>query len=332
MSIRVSQSRVKTWRRCARAHYNKYVLGYTKKKVKRPLSFGKMVHEMIEAHANGKDPFDVLESIPLDKLRLFAQEREHYGEIIEDLGIIMEAYFDYWESQPTKLRYVGIGGKRAEHKFEIEIMTDVIWVGLIDAIGRERRSRWLVEHKTFSRMPTEEDRWRSLQSAVYVRANDIMGWRPLDGTLWDYIWSKAPPRPAPLKDGSLSKRNTPTLKGAIKLAAKEHGRPRSEVKALATLTHRPELWFSRTRNPLKSNVVDILFADFERSVKEIVDNGDNCRVMNIERHCSWCDFEPLCRAELTNGDVDFILAREFTIDKKDHSQAGREEGDEGASA
>lgn len=317
-TINVSQSRIKTWRRCQRAHYNKYVLKLKRKRVSRPLSFGRLVHQMIEEHANGRDPFDVPNNISMKDLSMFAAEREHYGEIVEDVNIIMEAYFDYWEASRTALQYVEVNGKRAEHRFEITMLGgEVKWVGLIDAIGRERGHRWLVEHKSFSRMPGDDDRWRSLQSAVYIRANDILGWKPLTGTLWDYIWSKSPPRPGLLKNGQLSKKNTPTLYGAIKVAAKDAGLTRKAARELGALTHKPELWFSRTRNPIKPKLIDMLFADFETSVREIVEGGEKCRTMNVERHCSWCDFEPMCRAEMTGGDVDYVKGREYTVDKKD---------------
>ena len=42
--------------------------------------------------------------------------------------------------------------------------------------------------------------------------------------------------------------------------------------------------------------------------------------MNIERHCSWCDYEPLCRARLQGNDFDFIKERQYEIDKGDHKK------------
>ena len=93
--FKVSQSKVKTYRRCHRAYHNKYVLNLKRKRVKRPLMFGRMVHEMLDADANGDDPFEILDRINLDNMKLFASEREMYGDIVDDVAIIMEDYFDY---------------------------------------------------------------------------------------------------------------------------------------------------------------------------------------------------------------------------------------------
>lgn len=318
--FKVSQSKVKTYRRCHRAYHNKYVEKLKRKRVKRPLMFGRMVHEMIEAHAGGDDPFEVLDRINLENLKLFAVEREAYGEIVADVRTIMTDYFDHWPDED--LTYARIRGKSAEHEFEIEVLPGVLWNGKIDAVAwTPNKLRWLVEHKTFTRMPSEDERWRSLQSSTYLRAMGIMGWKVPEGTCWDYIRSKSPPRPGVLADGSMSKKKIDTLPTAIREAIEARGMSVEEAAGMApfieSIKPNRNEWFKRIHTPVSEEVVGLLFEDFLSTVREMTDRHGKVRDMNIERHCSWCDYEPLCRAELQGSDVDYIKGKEYYTDEKD---------------
>ena len=311
--FKVSQSKVKLWRRCRYAYHLKYVEKLRRKRKSRPLVFGTLVHQMIEADANGHDPFDVLRSLDPKQLKLFASEKQAYGELLQDVSDIMEEYFNHWEN--SGLTYIRKAGKAAEHSFEIEIVPGILWNGKIDAIARsENRLRWLVEHKTFNRKPSDDDRWRNLQSVSYFRAMDILGWKPVDGTLWDYIWSKPPRRPALLKDGTLSKKNIETLPVAVAAAIKEYGLdPKKYREYKRSTAANRKLWFQRIYTPVKPEVSKLVFDDFVSSAKEMRDMHGKACEKNIERHCTWCDFEPLCRAQLQGNDFDYIKEREYEI-------------------
>lgn len=315
--FKVSQSKVKTYRRCHRAYHNKYVEKLKRKKVTRPLTFGRIVHEMIEAFANGDDPFEILDAINLRDAKLFASEREEYGEIIDDIHTIMTEYFAHYPD--NDLVYLRRGGRSAEHEFNIELMDGVIWNGKIDAFGRTpNKLTWLVEHKTFNRRPSDDDRWRNLQSITYFRAIDIMGWPAVDGVCWDYIGSKAPAQPGILADGSMSQKAIKTLPTAVEKFLARHkpgGNADYRPFIQKTAVNRDE-WFLRIHTPVLKEAVDHIFSDFENTIRRMVDDHGKVRDMNIERHCSWCDYEQLCRAELLGGDVDFLKKKEYTTDAK----------------
>lgn len=323
--FKVSQSKVKTYRRCHRAYHNKYVEKLKRKRVKRPLMFGRMVHEMLEADANGDDPFELLEKIDLDNMKLFTVEKEQYGEIVENVGLIMEEYFNYWPEKD--LRFLRRDGKSAEHSFEIEILDGILWNGKIDAVGRTPNGlKWLVEHKTFTKKPNEDERWRNLQSSTYIRANDLLGWFPnIDGTLWDYIRSKDPAQPGVLADGKLSSKAIDSLPSAIRAAIRRHGlSPRDYKPLIGKMETNRSNWFDRIHTPVSREVVDRVFDDFLNTVREMSERHGKCSDMNIERHCSWCDYEQLCRAELTGGDVDYLKKKEYYIDDKERQEIGDE--------
>ena len=321
--FRVSQSKVKTWRRCRHAYHLKYVEKLKAKRKTRALTFGTLVHTMIERHAEGDDPMEVLAEMDVSQLKLFAAEKAEYGEIIDDTRRIMVEYFDYWDKDPKPLRYERIKGKSAEHSFDIEILPNVIWNGKIDARGTREGLRWLVEHKSFKRRPTDDDRWRNLQSSSYFRAMDMLGMKPVDGTCWDYIWSKPPAVPGLLKDGSMSRKSIDTLPRAVSDAIKLHKLKAHDYRDfIQAVEKNRSKWFLRIYTRVDEEARDFIFNEFIETIKEMVEGHGKKKDMNIERHCSWCDFEPLCRAKLQGLDYDFIKERHYEkSEKREHEAA-----------
>lgn len=321
MSFQVSQSKVKVWRRCQYAYHLRYVEKLRKKTKSRPLTFGTIVHSMIEKYAEGDDPFDALEEAAEKNKKLFRTEQEIYGEIIDDVRQIMTSYFEYYPEE--ELVYKRIKGRNGEHEFNITMddydLPEVTWTGKIDAIGRTpNKALWIVEHKTFSKKPSDDDRWRNLQSATYIKVNQTLGWKPVEGMLWDYIGSKSPTKPGLLKDGSLSQKNISTLPITVKETIAELGLKSMDVVELLkkSESHLAD-WFQRIHTPVNEEVVDMLFDDFVVSIKEMMRGHGKCKVKNIEKHCGWCDYNNICRAELEGSDRDFVIQKEYTIAKRE---------------
>lgn len=311
----VSQSKVKSWRKCRRQYSYKYVEGLRPKKKKRPLQFGDLIHKMIEAHADAEDPFQLLDKIALEKGKMFAAEREMYGDIINDIRSIMTEYFDYWGE--SSLVYLRRNKKSAEHEFEIELFDGVSFKGKIDAVGKNNDLRCLVEHKTFTRMPSEDHRWRNIQSSVYIRALDILGWS-VEATLWDYIKSKPPIKPDILKSGAMSTKVIDSLPNVIMGVIEQNNLdPSKYSEFIALIKNNRDSYFKRINTPVNKKIVDCVFDDFVSTAKEIVELHGKSQERTIDLHCDYCEFEPLCRAELLGMDVDFIKSREFSTNEKD---------------
>lgn len=310
--LKVSQSKVTTWQKCHRAYFHKYVEKIRPKRVRRPLKFGSIVHEMMEAYGQKKDPMKVLDEINLKDQKLFTAEREMYGEIIRDIRTIMSEYFDFWH--PRDLKLVGVDGKYTEHHFEVEVAKDIIAEGYIDGLGiTPNKLRWLVEHKTFDKLPSDDHRWRNLQSTLYIRIIEMLGlMKRVDGVCWNYIRSKPPTVPQLLKNGQLSVKAIVTLPSVVERTLKEHGlRSADHRKLIERAENSRKEYFFRIFTPVNHQVVDKMFDGFIDSAREIADNHGIKRDQNMGRHCDWCDYEPLCRAELTGGDVDFLKEKEY---------------------
>lgn len=308
--MKVSQSKIKLWRRCRAAYHYKYVEKLRKKFKARPLQFGTLIHECIEALFNEQDPFEHLEKVEKKQGKVFKALADEYGAIIEDVGNIIEEYEDHWADDG--LVPIEIGGRAAEHEFEIALGDSLTWTGKIDAKAERNNLNWIVEHKTFTRKPNTDDRWRNLQSSVYSVANDILGWDPADGTCWDYIWSKPPAQPKLLQSGKMSQAKLDSLPNVVRAFIKKNGLDRKEyIGYLRQIQSNREKWFDRIYTPLHSDVVDLLFDDFVRTAIEILELHGKTKDMNIDRHCGWCDYEMLCRAKLTGGDADFLKEKHY---------------------
>lgn len=313
--FRVSQSKLKTWRRCKRQYHYKYVAKLRARKKSRPLGFGSLIHRMIEADAEGKDPFEAMNH-EFDAAPIFAEEREFFRELREDVEDIMTEYFEFWQKQP--LAFIKHGRIRVEHEFTVSVEDGLTVTGKIDGHIRAKRMSWLLENKSFSKPPNEDDRWRSIQGSVYIRIVQMLGWRPVDGMLWNYIRSKPPTMPQLKKNGELSARSIDSLPSRIVRAFEIMGVPITEKhRALMSAARENRTrYFWRVFSTVKPGVVDRLFSDFITTAREAREAHGKTQVMTIDRHCSWCEFEPLCRAELTGGDTDFLVERDF-YEKKD---------------
>lgn len=324
MEMTLSQSRAKTWRRC-KAQFNfKYNLNLKRRRVKRPLSFGTFVHEMLDAEANGKDPYSHIRKFAKKKMkedRIFTAEKDLYYEILDDALLVMGEYFKFWPKR--HLRYISIKGKKTEHKFEWQPPgEDFLITGRIDAFARTKnRLKWLVEHKSGKKIMPEDERWRNLQVAVYKKvAHELNYIGDIDGICWNMLRSKSPTRPQLLVGGTLSLKKLDTLPSAILDTIKKLGKnPKDYPTLLDNAKRNRNQWFQRIFHPISGEVLDHLYRDFIDTGREIVQGYEGVKkqpTKTIERHCSWCDFEPICRAELTGSDPEFVIEREYLRNEK----------------
>lgn len=317
--INVSQSKAKTWRECRRRYHYKYVEELRPVKKKRPLIFGSIVHMMLEADANGDDPFVVLDNVDLTNEKLFKEEVEMYGEIVSDIRVLMTDYFEYWGKHKKAIQFSRKNKRSAEHEFSVEIAPGVKFKGKIDAVGKSQGMRWLVEHKTFKRMPNEDFRWKAVQSGVYIRAIEMMGWwSDIEGTLWDYVGNRPADVPNLLLNGKVSEAKLNSLPTRVKaFLATQKATPKDYPKLWTQTLENRDNYYLRVYTPLNRAVVDDTWSDFVSTAIEIRDEGEIKKQRTVGQHCSWCDYEKLCRGEVTNLDLDFLKTREYTTEPEE---------------
>jgi len=312
--FRVSQSKVKQWRKCHYSYHLRYPLGLKKKVKSRSLQVGTIIHKMLDADAEGNDPMLLLKQIGKDNAKLFSSQREEYGEIIDDIRQIMTEYFNYWS--PKDFTNRRINKRSGEYKFEIDMFGgDVCWTGTVDKIGyTQDKLNWIGETKSFKRRPDDGARWRSIQSATYIRAVRELGWcnYEIEGMMWDYIHNKPPTKPALLKAGGISEKNINTLPITIRETFKELGlEPKLFKSYIKRHEDRLDEWFFRIYTPVDNSVVDHLFEDFTMTIQEMMAGHGKVKDKNVEVHCNWCDYNSICQAELEGNDVDYVIEKEF---------------------
>lgn len=321
-AFKTSQSKVEAWRQCRQKYHWKYSERLAKRRIRRPFAFGRIIHEMKEEKANGGDPFEHLAELNKKHGHMFKEEVEEYGDIMTDTRLVMVDYYDYYKTKP--LTILRRKGQAAEHAFELEVDKGALLIkGKIDQFAQTpNKLTWIVEHKNVKDIPDEDARWRNLQSMVYNRVNDMLGWFKVEGLLWDYIRSKSPSRPRILKSGLPSKAALDTLPSVVvdfytntlKKPAKDI--PKFMIEAAER--NRPH-FFQRIFTPTKKKLVDLVWNEFIETSREMSEKHGKSKTKTIGRHCSWCDYEPLCRAELRGLDVDYLKESEYYEEPSDYS-------------
>lgn len=310
--MEVSNSRIKLWRRCHRAHWYKYEEKLVKKLPPVPLIRGRIIHEMIEAWISGKSWKTVLDGYLKEYNKMFQEEKEQYGDLPSELPRIMEGYIRKWKKEP--LEYLEVEGKRCEIPLKIDLLPQITFTAVIDAIAIDSRGRtWLVEHKTHKEIPPEEVRLSNLQTTLYCWALEQKGITKPTGVLWDYIRTKPPVIPEILKNGELSRRkNMDTDYDTYFQAIISAGQDPSDYQdILDILKSRGDRFYKRVYFPAPGSLIKPLVSEFIETAKEIFYLGSRSKARNLSRDCSWCSYYPLCQAELRGLDADYIRTTEY---------------------
>ena len=180
----VSFSELKTWRTCRQLYHYKYHENLEPKLKSLALQRGGWLHQLIEAYYKGEDWREVHREKVKQFSNLLVEEQDYYGDLPRDCEYLMELYEKtYQEDKPIKV----------EMEFdEFPISAKVSLRGRIDLIVEDPRGVWLVEHKTTSRFPNEDERMANPQVALYVPVAEKLLGVKIEGVLWNYIRTKIP--------------------------------------------------------------------------------------------------------------------------------------------
>lgn len=315
----LSQSKASRWNTCRASYHYKYVRDLKRRRVARPLTFGSAVHKVIEDTVQGvatpklRASLDKWATDHLSEHKYFTAELDMFQEAVDDAWLIMREYATFWPN--NHLKYLKVEGRFAEHELRFKpSQEDFIITGKIDAYAKSRNGlKWLVEHKSGRTLLSDEDRWRSIQSAVYLTVGRELGHPEVDGMVWDMVRSKEPTKPYLLQNGTFSLKMIDSLPSVIIETIKAAGQdPNDYPTLLATVAKNSNQWFQRVFQPVTENVRTFLFGQFIQTGRDILDNAHKNKQMTIGKHCSWCDYEPICRALMSNNDVDYVIEKEFT--------------------
>lgn len=325
--FKTSHSKTKLARRCLKAYHYKYVMKLRKRVKSRPLIVGSLVHECLESYfRNGNYMPVIKEWREKEYNKMFKEEKALHADIIPLVKTLVRGYINRWDSYGLEMVWV-------EKEFEVEIQphhsedeqTGIILVGKIDGRARDRRNmEWLVEHKTCKKMPGEEMRIFDTQVLLYGGVLPHIGEKPVTGVIWDYVRTKLPAKPEVLAKGGLSTRkNIDTLPEVYLREIRKHGyNPKAYRDIIEHLEAKLDNFYRQVKLPLPKTMAQGILYDFlitnNRLIQlhqELDDGYDNFE-RNLSRDCSWCDYAPLCHAELRGDDVSYLIKHDYEKSKR----------------
>ena len=311
----ISHSQITTWRDCQQKWDYRYGQRLVPKRIERPLHVGSWVHACLETHYGtgnwriGNAPYAAQYEKLFDeeKQRLdrgkSKKKTDDFEPLPSQVERIVRSYI--WYNRHEKIETLAV-----EVKFHLTVEGYEL-VGVIDQIYRDSDGLiWIRDHKIWDELP-DEGAFHTMdpQLTIYLHgAKEALGVEAA-GVEYNYVKSQAPSFPSKNKDGSISRAEITTDYPTTFRWLKENGYdPAQYTDLLAPLAAASPL-LRRYRLPRAEVVTDRILADTDRSAREIL--GHATPVRNIGRHCSWCSYQSLCRAELYGLDTTFMRSRDF---------------------
>lgn len=323
----VSHSKIKLARRCLKAYDYKYLQKLAKRVKSRPLIVGSLVHSCIEMYFREGYYLPAIQEWKDGEFRkMFAEEQALHADVIPLTKSLIRGYISNWKSSGYSMIWV-------EKEFRVEIYPGLFLVGKIDGKCSEgKRFTWLVEHKTAKRMPGEEMRIFDTQVVLYDAVLELLGEEPVTGVMWDYLRTKLPAKPELLARGGLSQSmKIDTTPEVYLREIHRHGLdPRGYQPILQHLEEKRDQFYRQVKLPInKQTGLEVLQDVISTSmllialtqIKEKNPEALNPFTRNLTRDCSWCDYSPLCHAELRGEDTSYMKKHDYIVRSKD---AGKE--------
>jgi hypothetical protein len=337
----VTNSMLKSFRRCPRQFYYKYVQRLKPKMDKsRPLKMGTWMHSLLEEYYAGRDWKAKHKELSRRYSDLFDEEKEHLGDLPHDCARLMLSYLWHYGANKDD-PFHGWDVEEVEFMIEAPLMPNVVLRGKVDLAARDRFGLWLIDHKNMKSFPDFTFRLLDSQSALYLwlmREHGI----EVEGFIWNYLRTKAPSIPALLKDGTrLSKAKCDTDYPTLVKAIRRHELDPEPYRQWLT-TLKGDRWeqdkiqtshfFHRVSLEKNDDMLD-------RVASEAIHTYERMRAYDWEtvdavervpdRSCTFmCSYTELCSAELFQGDAPFLRRQLYRVgDPMDYYQDDKGKND-----
>lgn len=317
--MKISHSKMKTSGRCWKAYEYRYVRKIRKRVKSKALYVGTLVHSCLESYfKTGSYMQEIISWRKNEYEKMFKEEQSLNSDIIPMVKALMRGYVKHWSGIPYEVEW-------AEKEFEVEIANlagePIILTGKMDVMWKEGKRRWLGEHKTCASMPGEEVRLFDSQAITYGAVLPLIGEKPADGVVWDYIRKKLPQKPHELKRGGLSTAKIDTLPEVYLAEIKKRGLdPKAYADILESLENKRDSFFRQIKLPLKKNMMKEVIKDsVSKAAQMIYMEEAGLFPRNLSKDCNWCDYRALCMAELMGDDPHYVLKCDY-VEKKDEEK------------
>lgn len=343
-----THSMLKTYLTCPKAAQYKYAERLKPRFLvakDKPLHRGVWLHELLQAHYEGKDWKKVHATNTKKFNMLMDTEREELGDLPTECARIMRSYLWHYGADKDDPHH-GWEVLAAEQTFEAvwpdsEDGND-IYRCRVDLLVRDAYGLLIVDHKSHKNMPSNTFRILDAASPLYIWAARESGY-DVRGFLWNYIRTKAPTIPELVYKGTaregLSKRAIDTDYPTYARAVKDLGIDwRNDESVRARLRHfknqryKPGMpqtspFFRWDMLEKDDDMVARVVATAMRTRDRMHSDFDDFEVVerNMGRHCDWCRFRELSTTELMGGMADHIRRKQFRVnDPLDYYQDKKE--------
>ena len=294
--------------------------GLEKKKPERPLYFGTDFHKLLELRNDPEALKEAKKNIKETFYELPAVYQSDLGEnYVQDLFSIFSDY-----------RYVYQGVRQpqvTEKEFQFDVGSvdgkPIVFVGKIDELYLLKhqgvKSITVGEHKTFSNKPSMDILVMNPQKCLYAKAAYFLKGILPDKVKWDYIRSVPASEPIWLDktkrfSEAASTKITPM---SWRRACKERSILDPEILAKGDrYSSNISEFFFQVELDIDPMMVDTIWDGFLYTAKQIVRFGESNKTKNVTRDCSWCPYRDICYSEMTGGDTEYVIARDF-VDKSE---------------
>lgn len=315
MSIYISYSRMQSYLGCPYSHYLRYVRRLSKKRPERPLYFGTDFHKLLELRNDPKALKTARTKITDAYYEMPASWQGDLGEnYVDDLFGIFQDY---------QTVYAGTRQPQVtEQEFELEVGKfrdePIVFVGKIDEMYLlKRHGKKLIkigEHKTFTNKPNMDILVMNPQKCLYAKAVQFLKGILPERVIWDYIKSTPASEPIWLeKSGRFSEaassKITP-MSWARACKSREITDPEVIARGERYAPNITEFFF-KVELDIDPHMVDRVWEGYLFTAKQIIKFGERNRTQNITKNCSWCSYRDICHAELTGGDPEYVISKDF---------------------
>jgi RecB family exonuclease len=315
----LSNSKVKTWRRCPYQFRYKYILGYKPKERALPLERGSWLHALLETYYAGGDWKERHRGLAHEFFNIFEEERELLGDLPNECERIFKSYLMRYRKEDAGLKVID-----QELDEIITLPNGIRFRMIIDLIVEEPDGGiWAWDHKTVGRFMNPDFLLLDAQLARYFWGLEYLGYAPLRGIVYNEIITTAPTQPKQLKDGRLERRaNLKCDAYAYYAAVKALGQDPTDsyyAPFIKKLLAREDDWYRRSRLPKDPPLTKRLMHELTWSAREIKRAEEtNAFPRTPMKDCQWdCSFIGPCAISLQGGDDQPLLDMRFT--RKDRS-------------
>jgi hypothetical protein len=323
--ITITNSKLKSFTRCQRQYYYKFVLNLEAKRKRESLERGTLTHQCLEAYyRNGsmKAMIPVLKDYRKKLKKMFDEERVLFENIPNEVITILRGYHRVWKDT-ERLEILEYDGEPViERTFKIPLTSKVQLGFTMDLGVKDELGIWVMDHKTAKNLPSDDFRLTDTQSELYQFGLEEVLDTKVQGIIWNYIRTKVPTVPELLKRGGLTKRkNIDTDRYTYLKAIKEHGLDPADYQDILSTLPTSKAFYNRIRCPRNTNLmIDVVKSAgvVGTRIHNLQEADKDKYVRSLSFMCDrGCEFRPLCIAEMMGHDVDFTISTYYQERKED---------------